>query len=77
MEAYRALAESYDRLTNDVDYTGIVAFYDAIIRREGLRPRTAVDLACGTGSVALLLADIDRRMLQMLGLGAGLAEHIL
>ncbi len=62
MEAYRALAESYDRLTNDVDYTGIVAFYDAIIRREGLRPRTAVDLACGTGSVALLLAEKGLRV---------------
>ena len=57
MDAYKALAASYDRLTNDVDYGAVVAFYDEIISREGLRPRTAVDLACGTGSVTALLAQ--------------------
>ena len=56
MNAYHALAVSYDRLTNDVDYAAVVDFYFEILRREGLRPGTAVDLACGTGSVALLLA---------------------
>ena len=56
MNAYHALASSYDRLTNDVDYEATVDFYFQILQREGLRPRTAVDLACGTGSVALLLA---------------------
>ena len=57
MQAYHELAFSYDRLTNDVDYAGVVAFYREILSREGLAPRTAVDLACGTGSVALLLAE--------------------
>jgi len=56
MDAYRALAFSYDRLTNDVDYTATVEFYRQILDREGLQPETAVDLACGTGSVAILLA---------------------
>ena len=56
MGAYEALAASYDRLTNDVDYGATVAFYREILAREGLRPRTAVDLACGTGSVSILLA---------------------
>lgn len=56
MDAYQNLAFSYDRLTNDVDYEATVAFYNSILQREGLRPRTAVDLACGTGSVALILA---------------------
>ncbi len=56
MDAYHALAASYDRLTADVDYEKIVAFYRAILQKESLRPRTAVDLACGTGSVALILA---------------------
>ena len=56
MNAYHALAQSYDRLTNDVDYNATVDFYYEILNREGLAPRTAVDLACGTGSVALLLA---------------------
>lgn len=57
MDAYRNLAASYDRLTNDVDYRGVVEFYKQILSREKLRPRTAVDLACGTGSVAILLAQ--------------------
>lgn len=57
MDAYHALAASYDRLTNDVDYRATVDFYWQILAQEGLKPRTAVDLACGTGSVALLLAE--------------------
>ena len=57
MDAYHNLADSYDRLTEDVDYRQIVAFYDVLLQREGAVPRTAVDLACGTGSVALLLAE--------------------
>ncbi len=57
MDAYKALAVSYDRLTNDVDYKAVVDFYGQILDREGVRPRTAVDLACGTGSVAILLAE--------------------
>ena len=57
MDAYHALAASYDRLTNDVDYEQTVEFYKQILDREGCQPRTAVDLACGTGSVALLLAQ--------------------
>ena len=57
MDAYHDLAFSYDRLTNDVDYAATVAFYNQILEREGLTPRTAVDLACGTGSVTTLLAQ--------------------
>ena len=56
MDAYHALARSYDRLTNDVQYHRVVAFYEEILRQEELKPRTAADLACGTGSVAILLA---------------------
>lgn len=58
MNAYHTLAESYDRLTCDVDYEAVVAFYRQILEREGVTPRTAVDLACGTGSVAVLLAKL-------------------
>ena len=56
MGAYEALAASYDRLTNDVEYEATVNVYEEILRQEGLKPRTAVDLACGTGSVAAILA---------------------
>ena len=58
MTAYQRLAQCYDRLTNDVDYDATVAFYWEILKREGLSPRTAVDLACGTGSVAIRLAQM-------------------
>lgn len=72
MEAYRELAKSYDRLTNDVDYPAIVDFYGAILRREGLHPRTAADLACGTGSVTRLLA-----MRGMNVIGVDMSEEML
>ena len=62
MNAYHCLAESYDRLTNDVDYQAVVNFYYDILSKEGLSPRTAVDLACGTGSVALILARDGMRV---------------
>ncbi len=57
MNAYENLAESYDSLTLDVDYDAVVDFYMEILKREGLQPRTAVDLACGTGSVAVRLSE--------------------
>jgi ubiquinone/menaquinone biosynthesis C-methylase UbiE len=72
MNAYENLAASYDRLTNDVNYEATVDFYWEILHREGLTPRTAVDLACGTGSVALLLAQ---KGLQVVGVD--LSEDML
>ena len=54
--AYEALAAVYDRLTNDVPYEAVLEFYHRILETYGLRPASAVDLACGTGSMALLLA---------------------
>ena len=54
--AYEALAASYDRLTNDIPYEAVLAFYRQILAQYGAAPATAVDLACGTGSMALLLA---------------------
>ena len=72
MDAYHELAQSYDRLTNDVDYEATVDFYWQILSREGLQPRTAVDLACGTGSVALLLAEKGLEVL-----GVDMSEEML
>lgn len=72
MGAYEGLAASYDRLTNDVDYESTVEFYEAILQREGVHPRTAADLACGTGSVAAILA---RKGMQVTGVD--LSEEML
>ncbi len=57
MDAYKELAGSYDQLTWDVDYGAVVDFYFEILEREDLKPRRAVDLACGTGSVTKRLAE--------------------
>ena len=57
MDAYKNLAFSYDRLTNDVPYDEVVDFYFQIMHKENINPRSAVDLACGTGSVTKLLAQ--------------------
>ncbi len=72
MDAYHALAASYDRLTNDVDYEATVEFYMEILRREGVKPRTAADLACGTGSVTKLLAEKGYEVI-----GVDLSEEML
>ena len=72
MEAYRNLAASYDRLTNDVDYKATVEFYMQILAREGVNPRTVVDLACGTGSVTAILAGMGYPVL-----GVDMSEEML
>ena len=72
MDAYHNLAVSYDRLTSDVDYEATVDFYYEILKREGLSPRTAVDLACGTGSVTAILAKKGLRVT-----GVDLSEEML
>ena len=72
MDAYHNLAASYDRLTNDVDYEATVTFYEEILKREGLKPRTCVDLACGTGSVTAILM---KKGLQVTGVD--LSEEML
>ena len=56
MSQYDALAFSYDRLTQDVPYEKVLEFYEALLSQVGAKPRTVVDLGCGTGSMAALLA---------------------
>ena len=49
-----------------------MAFYREILKREGLRPRTAVDLACGTGSVTAILVRMGLEVI-----GVDLSEEML
>ena len=72
MDAYKTLASSYDRLTNDVDYKAVVDFYWEILKQEKVAPRTAVDLACGTGSVTELLCGKGLKTI-----GVDLSEDML
>lgn len=57
MSQYEALAFSYDRLTQDVPYEKVLEFYERLLAQVGAKPKTVVDLGCGTGSMAALLAE--------------------
>jgi len=63
MSAYDALAASYDSLTGDVDYEAVICFYETILRERNRRPETVLDLACGTGSLSLLLSQSGYRVI--------------
>lgn len=55
--AYNRFARYYDVIYRDiVNYAGDVDFLEAAFRRFSARPRTIVDLGCGTGNHALPLA---------------------
>ena len=72
MSAYEALARSYDALTYDIPYEKIVQFWETLLRRYRIRPESVLDLACGTGSLAVLLAERGYRVT-----GADLSEEML
>lgn len=55
-DAYTALARCYDRLTADVDYQGWADYVERHLRRAGRTVGSVVELGCGTGSLAALLA---------------------
>ena len=72
MSAYEALASSYDRLTSDVSYEQTLEFLELLLERAGCRPKSVLDLACGTGSLSMLLAQRGYRVL-----GADCSEDML
>lgn len=72
MSAYEALAASYDALTYDIPYTDILEFWETLLRRNGLQPESVLDLACGTGSLSVLLAKKGYRVI-----GADLSQDML
>ena len=67
MSSYNTLAPFYDALTADVDYCAFADFYEKIFAEYGVSPQTILDLACGTGTMTLILA---RRGYEMIGTDA-------
>lgn len=59
--AYGKFASVYDRLMADMPYDRWVAFAEACFERFG-RPGTLADLGCGTGSIAIPLAQMGCRV---------------
>lgn len=72
MSAYTALAGAYDAFTYDVPYTRILDFWEAVLRQEGKNPQRVLDLACGTGSLSVLMAQRGYAVL-----GADMSEDML
>ena len=56
MDSYTVLARCYDRLTADVDYGRWADYVERHFRRLKRPVRSVVELGCGTGSLACLLA---------------------
>lgn len=52
---YTVLAEIYDDVMGNVDYVIWADFIDEIIQRHHPHPQSILELACGTGSLALAL----------------------
>lgn len=71
-EPYETLAGAYDGLTTDVDYAAVLQFFETVLQRAGHSPKTVLDLACGTGSMSVLLAERGYRVT-----GADISEEML
>ena len=63
MSAYESLAAAYDGLTWDVDYEAVLAYLQRLLALGGAAPKSVLDLACGTGSLSVLLAEAGYRVL--------------
>jgi SAM-dependent methyltransferase len=56
MSAYGPLARWYDALTADVPYDSFADYYEAAFARRGGAVHSVLDLCCGTGTLACILA---------------------
>lgn len=64
---YLDFAQVYDQLTQDIDYEKLADYVEALFLCHHVQPELVLDLACGTGSLALSLA---RRGYEMIGIDA-------
>jgi len=54
---FTLIARHYDQLMAGVPYALWVNYLEALLRRVNYRPKTVLDVACGTGNVSELLAE--------------------
>lgn len=57
MSSYDALASSYDGLMADGSYRKRADWLEKLFKKSAIPVRTVLDLACGTGTIACLLAQ--------------------
>ena len=56
---YTKLAEIYDAVMDDVDYDLWADYLDALMLQHHENPTSVIELACGTGSLALSLDELE------------------
>ena len=55
--SYTDFSLFYDRLTENIDYEALAEMYAGLLYRNGTKGGKLLDLACGTGSLSVLLAE--------------------
>ena len=61
-EQYATLAAYYDRIMEDIDYTAWCEFYKTCFAKYDTAVHKMLDLACGTGSITVPLAQLGYDM---------------
>jgi SAM-dependent methyltransferase len=61
--AYQQFAYHYDRLMEEMPYVEWIRFAKAVWHKYGVKPETVVDLGCGTGNIAIPLAQEGCRVI--------------
>lgn len=59
---YQKFAQVYDLLMADVDYEGWATYIQELFSYYGSKPKTIIDLACGTGNITIPLAQRGYQM---------------
>ncbi len=57
MSGYHIFAKYYDQLTQNVDYEKRADYFELLMKRHGNGNKLLLDLACGTGSLSIQLAQ--------------------
>ncbi|MDD2956400.1 MAG: methyltransferase domain-containing protein [Oscillospiraceae bacterium] len=63
MGGYASFARYYDRLTENVEYRSRAEYFARLFQRYCPQPGLVLDLACGTGSLTVELADMGYEMI--------------